>query len=325
MTFDPQLLYEVSRHYYELGRTQEQIAESLGISRSQVSRALKRALDDGIVRITLVPPAADFASLQEEMMSRFGLAGCVIIPGESVPPKMLAHNLGRAGAAAVADRAADGAALGVSWGATLSELAMALEARKPEPRRVTVVPLLGGQGQASRELQVSDIASRVAGAFGSGATNMLLHAPSIVDTAEAKQMLMRDSTIRQVADAWTHLDIAVVGIGAFEPPSTLLEEGGFSADDLSELTAAGAVGDMCMNFFDARGRQVSIPLADRSIGISFEQLLEVECVVAVAGGANKAAAVAGALLSRIVNVLVIDDITARAVLTKIIGEAFKCH
>ena len=53
MTFDPQPLYEVSRHYYELGRTQEQIAESLGISRSQVSRALKRALDDGIVRITL--------------------------------------------------------------------------------------------------------------------------------------------------------------------------------------------------------------------------------------------------------------------------------
>ena len=43
------------------------------------------------------------------------------------------------------------------------------------------------------------------------------------------------------------------------------------------------------------------------------------------GGANKATPSLKALLSRIVNVLVIDDITARAVLTKIIGEAFKCH
>lgn len=317
MTFDPQVLYEVSRHYYELGRTQEQIAASLGISRSQVSRALKKAHDDGIVRITLVPPAADFASLRAEMMGRFGLADCVIIPGESVPLKMLAHNLGLAGADAVAGRVADGASLGVSWGATLSELAMALGARKPDPRRVTVVPLLGGQGQASRELQVNGIASRVASAF--GGVNMLLHAPSMVDTAEAKHMLMRDSAIRQVVEAWDHLDVAVVGIGAFEPPSTLLDEGGFSAGDLSELTIAGAVGDVCMNFFDARGRQVSTPLADRLIGITFEQLLEVECVVAVAGGVNKAAAVVGALCSGIVDVLVIDDTTARAVMTGAAG------
>jgi deoxyribonucleoside regulator len=326
MSFDPQLLYEVSRHYYELGRTQEQIAASLGISRSQVSRALKRAHDEGIVRITLVPPSADFASLRAEMMGRFGLADCVIIPGESMPLKMLAHNLGIAGAAAVADRATDGAAIGVSWGATLSELAMALEARKPEPRRITVIPLLGGQGQASRDLQVNGIASRVASAF--GGVNVLLHAPSTVDTAEAKQMLMRDSAIRQVVEAWNRLDLAIVGIGAFEPPSTLLAEGGFSENELSELKAAGAVGDMCMNFFDTRGRQVVTSLTDRLIGITFEQLLEVKCVVAVAGGVNKAAAVAGALRSRIIDVLVIDDTTARAVLTGTTeskGEAFKCR
>ena len=60
MSFDPQLLYEVSRHYYELGRTQEEIAQSLGISRSQVSRAIKKARDEGIVVIKLVPPAGSF-------------------------------------------------------------------------------------------------------------------------------------------------------------------------------------------------------------------------------------------------------------------------
>ncbi len=47
-------------------------------------------------------------------------------------------------------------------GATLRELVAALNGTKPNPREILVVPLLGGQGgQASPDLQVNDIASRV--------------------------------------------------------------------------------------------------------------------------------------------------------------------
>ncbi|HPU76275.1 MAG TPA: helix-turn-helix domain-containing protein, partial [Bacillota bacterium] len=60
MGFDARLLYEVAYHYYELGKTQEEIAGALGVSRSQVSRAIKQAREEGIVVIKLVPPAADF-------------------------------------------------------------------------------------------------------------------------------------------------------------------------------------------------------------------------------------------------------------------------
>jgi len=316
MSFDPQLLYEVSRHYYELGRTQEEIAQSLGISRSQVSRAIKKARDEGIVVIKLVPPAGSFDALRHEMMATFGLSDCVIVGGEAVPMRMLTQNLGMAGADTLArhlGRLADGATLGVSWGATLRELANALEARRPDARQVCAVPLLGGLGQASRDLQVNDIASRIAEAL--GGSTILLHAPSVVDTPEAKQVLMGDSAIRRIVQAWDALDMAVVGIGCLVPPSTLLAEGGFTADELKALAEAGVVGDMCMNFFDIRGNYVVTPISGTLIGITFEQLRDVECVVAVAGGANKARAVLGALRTGIVDVLVIDDITARAVLS----------
>lgn len=312
VTFDARLLYEVSRHYYELGKTQEQIAESLGISRSQVSRALKRALDDGIVVITLVPPVVDFGSLRDEMIRHFAISDCVIIPGEAVPGRMLTQNLGIAGADYLAENLEAGSTLGVSWGATLRELAVALEMGKPEPRRISVVPLLGGLGQASADLQVNDIASRVANAF--GGTNMLLHAPSIVDTPQARNTIMSDSAIKQVALKWDHLDAAVVGVGCFKHPSTLLEDGGFSHEELTGLTDAGIVGDICINFFNLAGDYVSTCVGERFIGVNLEQLRTVKRVIAVAGGVNKASAVVGALRSGVVDVLVTDDITARTAL-----------
>jgi len=59
MAFDERTLYEIARHYHKLGKTQSEIADSLGISRSQVSRALKQAQDEGIVVIHVIPPEFD--------------------------------------------------------------------------------------------------------------------------------------------------------------------------------------------------------------------------------------------------------------------------
>ena len=101
MGFDARLLYEVAYHYYELGKTQEEIAAALGVSRSQVSRAIKQAREEGIVVIKLVPPTADFGDIQDELCKRFGLRQCVVVSGEAGPSRLLTQNLGMAGARSV--------------------------------------------------------------------------------------------------------------------------------------------------------------------------------------------------------------------------------
>ncbi len=64
---DFEQLVRASRLYYELGETQNAIAEQLGVTRPQVSRLLKRARAEGIVEIRIVDrttaesPAADDA------------------------------------------------------------------------------------------------------------------------------------------------------------------------------------------------------------------------------------------------------------------------
>jgi len=312
MAFDKRLLYEIAKNYYELDKTQSEIASSLGISRSQVSRALKQAKDEGIVVVKLIPPGLDFAGLEEKLRSTFGLSDVVVISGKAGPSRLLTQNLGMAGANYLDRELRPGQVIGVSWGATLRELVAALGSIKPEPREIMAIPLLGGQGQASPDLQVNDIASRVAMAF--GGSHLYLHAPSFVDTPEARNMMMNDSNIRNVASKWAAADVAVVGVGCFVPPSTLLEEGGFPPDELEDLVRMGVVGDICMRFFDEQGQPVDTPLGDRIIGASLDQLRAIDCVVAVAGGVNKAASILGALRTGVVDVLITDDLTARRVL-----------
>jgi DNA-binding transcriptional regulator LsrR (DeoR family) len=84
----------------------------------------------------------------------------------------------------------------------------------------------------------------------------------------------------------------------------------FTADELQELDELGAVGDICLRFFDADGVPVASPLDERVIGLDLEQIKRPRRTLALAGGPRKFAAIQGALRGRFVNVLITDRFTA---------------
>ena len=69
-------------------------------------------------------------------------------------------------------------------------------------------------------------------------------------------------------------------------------------------------GDIALRFIDGAGRHVMTPLDGRIIGLSYEQLQKIPCVIAVAGGEQKLEAIRAGLKSEIPNVLVTDQCTA---------------
>ena len=89
----------------------------------------------------------------------------------------------------------------------------------------------------------------------------------------------------------------------------------FSPQELKALSAKGAVGDICLRFFDAAGHPVSTPLNDRVISIDLDSLQRIDRVVGVAGGRRKTAAIRGALEGHWVNVLITDLDTAQRLLS----------
>jgi DNA-binding transcriptional regulator LsrR (DeoR family) len=111
------------------------------------------------------------------------------------------------------------------------------------------------------------------------------------------------------------ISLALVGIGSLEPSSLLQSSGNiFSGDELKVLGKRGAVGDVCLRFFDAEGAPVASEVDRRVIGVTCEQLKRADRSVGVAGGARKYDAIRGAVLGGWVNVLVTDHVTAERLL-----------
>ena len=66
------LLAEVARLYYIEDLNQEQIAQRVGGSRSNVSRMLREARSRGLVEIRIREPLRTVPRLQEELKTRMG-------------------------------------------------------------------------------------------------------------------------------------------------------------------------------------------------------------------------------------------------------------
>ena len=176
-----------------------------------------------------------------------------------------------------------------------------------------VVQILGGVGVAGVEHHAMYLAQRLASSI--GASPVLLQAPGVVGSPEARRVLARDSSVREASELFEHLDLALVGIGSMEPSRLLASSGNvFSPEERKELMQEGAVGDICFRFYDERGLALKSPLMQRVIGIELSTLKNVSRVVAVAGGRKKVPALLAALRGGWINVVITDLRAAEALL-----------
>jgi len=199
-----------------------------------------------------------------------------------------------------------------SWSAAL--LAM-VNSMHPSQRfkGARVIQILGGVGSPNAEVHATQVTRRLADLIGGEAT--LLPAPGIVGSRDARGVLLKDRFVRQALDLFPKLTLALVGIGATEPSRALVSSGNvFSPQEIKLLAGKGAVGDICLRFFDAAGRPVITELNDRVISIDLEELRKVTRVVGVAGGRRKVSAIRGALAGKLINVLITDLASAEQLL-----------
>jgi DNA-binding transcriptional regulator LsrR (DeoR family) len=305
------LLTKVARLYHEHGMRQPQIAEQLHISQPRVSRLLKQAVDLGIVRTSVLTPAGVFAEEEEAIERKFGLRDVVVAdPGPNVTEQSLLLAIGGAAAVYLETTLTGGDCIGLSsWSATLLAT---VDAMRPRPARVAdqVVQIIGGVGNSTSQVYATRLADRLA--LLTGATAVFLPAPGLASSAAARNALVADPHIASVLATYPDLTLVLAGVGSLEPSPLLLESGNAIADaDRAELRRRGAVGDICLRFFDEDGKTVSSSLDDRVLGITSETLRAVPRVVAAAGGSRKYTAIRAALRGGWVNVLVTDLQTAR--------------
>jgi len=310
MAHDPEfrrLLFKIAKAYYDDGLTQQQISERLGLSRVRVSRLLRAARDERIVQITIAPLQESNTDLERRLEETYGLKEALVVTCSGPDTSAIVSQLGPVAAACLTRCLQGGEVVALSWGTAVLSVVNALPPM--DLPNVRVVQFLGGLGELEAETHGAELARRMAQAL--GAKPRLIHAPGIVKDKIVRDALVMDPQVADTLELAGRADVALVGIGVFEPGSTLLAGGGTLAEEeVRELKARGVAGDIALQFFDADGRKVDHPINNRIVGTDIGKIKAIPRVMGVAGGLEKLPAIHAALRGGLINVLVTDEQTA---------------
>lgn len=302
------LLYKIARAYYDDSLTQQQIGDRFGLSRVKVSRLLRQAREDKVVQITIASPQGSNADLERHLEETYGLKEALVVTCPTHGTSAIISELGRVAAVCLTRCLQGHEVVALSWGTAVLSVVNALPPLDlPDVR---VVQFLGGLGELEAETHGAELARRMAQAF--GAKPRLIHAPGIVKDKIIRDALVMDPQVADTLELAGRADVALVGIGALEPGSTLLSNGStLTPEEVADLKAHGVAGDIALQFFNTDGRRVDHPINNRIVGTNLEKIRTIGRVIGVAGGPQKKHAIRAALRGRLLNVLVTDDQTAR--------------
>ncbi|HSV30425.1 MAG TPA: sugar-binding transcriptional regulator [Atribacteraceae bacterium] len=307
---DRSLAARVGRLFYEDNLSILEIADLLGISRQRCSRILKRAKELGIVQIKILDPEQNrVRELEEFFLARFSLKRVVVVEVFSEDSELIRKSVGEAGAKLLNELLQPGFKIGVAYGRTLLHLVHYIKPRDNSFSNLGIVQLMGGLSRISANIVATEIPRRLAEAL--NAQVYYLPAPAFTRDRSTRNAMLTDEAI--LATLSERIDIALVGIGGVSPDSTLISTGAIAPEEFAELQEKRAVGDICGSYYDREGRMILFSGNDRRIAFSLDQLKEVPYVIGVVGGLEKSEAIFGALLGRLINVLVIDNLTAKAI------------
>jgi DNA-binding transcriptional regulator LsrR (DeoR family) len=302
---------KAAQYYYNQNLTQQEIAEKLYISRPTVSKLLKEAEEDGIIQFKVVDIQNKCAmfKLEEKITNKFGLKN-VILADYDENYEDLKENIGKAAAIFFEKIAKNDMKIGFSWGTTLKAMVRNLNYNN-KIRNLELITLVGGSGVLSSDVHsniiIEDVLDKYEG------TGHFLYAPSIVDSVEIKNNIMKNRETKRILEKAKNVEIAFVGIGSnTELPKRLhlLDE------EYEELKDLNSVGDVCSRFYDSEGNLCDSDINKRIIGIDLESLRDIETVVGVAGGLEKVESIFAALENGFLDILITDELTAKKVLEK---------
>lgn len=307
------LMTKIAYLYHKQNMKQSEIADQLDLSQATVSRILKRAEDEEIVRTTVTIPTGVYSELENELCSKYGLKSAIVVHCEDGSDEAVFHYLGSAAAYYVETTLGKNEVVGLSsWSSTLLSMVNSMH-RFPKASKAKVVQMLGGMGNPSAKTYAARITEQFAKLV--QGKPIYLPAPGVARSQEVLNDLKTDPYIHEAFDLFDKITLAIVGIGSVEPSKLLAESGNiFSAEELTDLQNAGAVGDICLRFFDSDGAEVNLPLDKRVVSIQLDQLAQAKRIVGVAGGSRKLNAIRGALNGGHINVLITDHVSAMALM-----------
>jgi deoxyribonucleoside regulator len=309
---DINLIIRIAKKYYELNMGQEQIAKSENISKSTVSRLLRKAGELNYVRTEVVYPLESVEEVEEKIASLFPIGHVFVCPAYTDDYLLRIHDTCKAFARDISALVEDDEIISVSWGRTIYSASTLLVPPVPAKRNIKIVQLHGISARNIASSKFNTIIENFSDAF--LGTSLLMPAPVVVDTKEIADAIMSDTSIQTVFDEARRSEFAVFGIGEVSSKYVLVERGIYTEEEYNQMGEVDAVGDVGSQYFDINGEPVLTELMDRTIALTKEEIKKKKYRFGIAVGEHKTKAIIGALNSGIMTHFYTDEITAREVL-----------
>ena len=306
--FDDELMLRVARAYYLDDHSKVQIAAETGLSRWQVARLITSARSRGFVRIEVGDPSEENEELGRRLAARLRLKSATVISrSDDSTHAPTIDGIGRALASLLSDEIHAGQTIGLTWSRAIEAMTHHLARLAP----CDVVQLAGALTMPGDRLGSVEVIRQVA-RIAEGTAHPM-YAPLFVGDLDAAAALRLQPEIADCLARVSNLDVAVLSIGTWEETGSALYP--IVPQEMAEAARrAGAVGEVSGRLFDADGRPVSHDIDDRVIGATIDSLRDVPHIIATSYGGHRAEATIAAARSGLIDVLVADELLARAIL-----------
>lgn len=327
---DERFLRKIAYLYYDDGYSQEAIASMEFCSRQTVSKALQKARERGIVRISIAPDLRTgfLRNLAREVRMELDLQDLILVAGQSLDAihadeilDEVMIEIASAAADYLDQLLTDSDILAVSGGKTfMRNLVRYAKPTKLLPHMRVVATI----GFASAHTNFGDanlVAHDLAQSY--GAYHQWFPCPAFLSDAAQVKHTRQLPLVKEAYEMMMQANITVMGLWTPHSFDELVMQGVLSPEHYEAIESYQPVVDINHWIFDAQGRCINELLEPPPYflsGLEIPRLKEkiqqgsAKVILVAGGGPSYVPAIRAALRARLANILVTDHVTAQLLL-----------
>lgn len=327
---DERFLRRIAYQYYEDGHSQEAIAETEFCSRQTVSKALQKAKDKGIVRISIVPDLRTgyLRNLQREVRLQLGLEDLVLVAGGNLNAiaaedfiEDTVAEIVRAAAEYLDQMLVDSDVLAISGGRTFMRGILRYLTPFRSLSHLQVVATIGFVDPHTSFGDANLIAHDLAYAY--GANHLWFPCPAFLSDQDQVEHMRQFPVVRGAYEMMMRANVIVLGLWTPHANKYLVTRGILTQQQLDAISAYRPVADINHWVFDADGNCINYmfhpfpyTLSGLEIPLLKEKMKRSNLrVILVAGGSSSyIPAIRAVLKGGLANILITDHTTAQILL-----------
>lgn len=295
--------------YYVAGRTQDEIAAAMGISRQSAQRLVSLAVAERLIKVRLDHPIAACLELAERLKEKYGLRHAEVVPSD---PSGASSTIGIAEAAAAEIerwlRRPEPIVLAVGTGRTLKAAVDQLPPMEcPQHRIVSLTGNIGPDGSAAFYNVIFSMADAIK------ARHFPMPLPVLCSSAEERVTLHDQALVRSTLALGAEAAATFVGIGELGVDGPLCVDGFLGREEMQSLVESGAAGEICGWVYDQQGRLLDNAVNERVASVPIPSRYT-SAVIGIAKGQRKIKAIAAALRGKLINGIITDEASAEQLL-----------